>query len=56
MSDFKIPCPYEGSVLDGKKPFCEAWGRWTNCREAGRCVYEATGGKVEEGDEEDDTP
>lgn len=31
-------CPHEASVLDGKKSYCEAWGRWTNCREAGRCL------------------
>lgn len=46
-------CSNEGSVLDGKKSFCEVWGRWTNCREAGHCVYETTGGEVEEVEEDD---
>ena len=33
-------CPFEASVADigGGKSFCEPWGRWTNCREAGYCV------------------
>lgn len=31
-------CPHEASVVDGKKSYCEAWERWTNCREAGRCL------------------
>jgi len=22
-----------------RKSFCQPWGRWTNCREVGRCVY-----------------
>lgn len=48
--DQKIPpkpgaCPYEGSVLDGKKSYCSLWERWTNCREAGRCVLESIEGK-----------
>lgn len=36
-------CPHEGAVIDGKKSYCEMWGRWTNCREAGRCVYRERG-------------
>lgn len=37
-------CPHESSVVDGKKSFCELWQKWTNCREAGNCVYETYGG------------
>lgn len=31
-------CKHEGFVVDGKKSYCVQWGRWTNCREAGRCL------------------
>ena len=36
-------CPNEGTIVkvgDGVKSFCEPWGRYTNCREVGHCVYE----------------
>lgn len=35
-------CPNEARVADvgGGKSYCGPWGRWTNCREAGACVYE----------------
>ncbi len=34
-------CSDEGKVVDigGGKSFCVPWDTWTNCREAGRCVY-----------------
>lgn len=36
-------CPEESAVvaIGGGKSYCEAWGCWTNCREAGHCVREA---------------
>lgn len=35
-------CPNCGAVLDtakGGKSFCIPWDCWTNCREAGHCIY-----------------
>lgn len=38
-------CPREERVADvgGGKSYCGAWGRWTNCREAGACTWERAG-------------
>lgn len=43
-------CPNEGAVADigGGKSFCIPWDRWTNCREAGHCVYEGLGDAPEQ--------
>lgn len=34
-------CPHETSQLDGKKSNCSLMKSWTNCREAGVCLWEA---------------
>lgn len=49
----RIPgkCPEETALTDNAKSYCDAWGRWTNCREVGHCVHESVngGGKRDEG-------
>lgn len=36
-------CPDAATVVDigGGKTYCEPWQTWTNCREAGHCVFAA---------------
>ena len=38
-------CPNELKTVDvgGVKSYCGPWKRYTNCREAGVCVYEEIG-------------
>lgn len=40
-------CQHERKVIDDKKCFCKIWDKWTNCREAGRCVYLVIGKPAE---------
>lgn len=43
----RIPgdCPEESRLTDNLKSYCDVWQRWTNCREAGHCVYESMNGE-----------
>lgn len=47
-------CSYETAVAPiGKgKSYCVAWGRWTNCREVGHCVWDAMGRPAPSSDDE----
>lgn len=42
-------CGCEGACIDGKKSYCEPWGKWTNCREVGHCTRD---GETPEADDD----
>ena len=49
-------CPNEEKLvaIGGGKSYCRPWGRWTNCREVGRCVWELCGFTSEQEEENGD--
>ena len=47
-------CENRSAVIDGKKCFCIAWGKWTNCLEVGHCVRESEDSGNTENEEEPD--
>lgn len=47
-------CENRGAVIDGKKCFCAAWDRWTNCLEVGHCARVSDDGEAAEIEEESD--